>query len=437
MSEEEQEIEEKELEEQENQDENIEENNEENLNENENKENKQEENGNEIQENEIQNDNIENKNDNLNIKEEEKNNEDNKENYNNIEEKEEEKEIKSINNSELTNIIKVNPQAEKEEELLLRKEINGLNIKKQNNWNIIHAKDISFSKKGFFEDNNEINNHIQNNNFNNSITYNNNAYKNNKYFYNNINYDNYNYNNYHNIFNNNYISKKNSQQLLREINNDMDILSNDLKPIFKNYQIKQRIKFSNNSYNYPFYKNNNENGYSNNDFNDEFDEQDKEIKNLIRKANNSLNNRYRYKSYYNNNERYSYRNKRDNLNNYYRMENEENFNDYYSDTINGYENSYIKNISLEKNINKNRIKKMENIYENTDSYINEPMIYHQRETFPIKNSFINEPLGLPQTSRKIEYLKGRSNLVFSSKKIPFKTKKFGNISHSIDLLFSE
>ena len=62
---------------------------------------------------------------------------------------------------------------------------------------------------------------------------------------------------------------------------------------------------------------------------------------------------------------------------------------------------------------------MDNIYENTDEYRKEPIIYYQKETFPIKNSYMNENLGLPQTSQKIDYLRSKNSLVFNSDKIPF------------------
>ena len=79
---------------------------------------------------------------------------------------------------------------------------------------------------------------------------------------------------------------------------------------------------------------------------------------------------------------------------------------------------------------------MDNIYETSDNNINKPMIYDQKESFPIKNSYINKTLGLPQTSQKIEYLKSKNSLVFSSDKIPFKSIKNGNMNRSIDFLFS-
>ena len=196
-----------------------------------------------------------------------------------------------------------------------------------------------------------------------------------------INY-NYNYNNNlnNNNFNNIYIPKKTTKQLLNEINNDMDQLSNDLNPIFLNYQIKKKIQMDNNLYNYPSYNNNyNYIGKGTGYNDDEFDEQNYEIKKLIQKANNSL--------LYSSNGRYN--NRINNINDIYRKENGGNYNNYNNEdtnmNFNNIEDSYIRNIPLEKNINKNRIKKMDNIYETSDNYINEPMIYSQKdERFLVK-----------------------------------------------------
>ena len=99
---------------------------------------------------------------------------------------------------------------------------------------------------------------------------------------------------------------------------------------------------------------------------------------------------------------------------------------------------HIRSIPLEKNINRNRIKKIENINDDNYYYNNEPMIYYQREANQIKNSYMNESLGLSQTSQKIEYYnRRRNNLIFSSNKIPFKKINYNNINQSIDLLFSK
>ena len=403
--------------------ENLEENKEENLVENINNEIKPEEVIEKKAEN--QNEEIEKENGNINLAEEEKNNEEIKENIN-IEEKNDEKEPKLMNNNEITNISKINHQIEKDDDLL-NKELNVLNIKNQKIGNIIRPNDISFSKQGFFEEINDVNNHLHN--YNNHYV--------NQNLNSNFNYNNFSNNyNFNNNLNNNYLPKKSTKQLLSEINNDMDILSNNLQPIFSNYEIKQRIEMekNKNKYNYSLYNNNgNNNGYYNND--DEFDMQNYEIKKLIQKANNSLlnSNNGRYG-------RYNYR--KNDMNDFYMKENGGNYynadnNSEINMNANDDENGYIRNISLEKNINKNRIRKMDNIYENTDEYRKEPIIYYQKETFPIKNSYMNENLGLPQTSQKIDYLRSKNSLVFSSDKIPFKSIKSGNMNRSIDLLFSQ
>lgn len=391
----------------------------------------------EIKENGNQNE----QNENINLEINEKNEEEIKEKENILEdkneEKEEEKDIKA-NNNEIGNISEINQQSEKENDAL-NKDINILNFKKPN---LIQANEISFSKKGYFEENNEI---INQNHLNNNVN-------NNANFYNSNNFNNYNNNAYLNNYIN-YIPKKSTYQLLNEINNDMDNLSNDLKPIFQNYEIQQNIKYRNK---YPLYDYNNEN-YSVSDNSSYTDEQNHEIKKLIKKANHISNNLMKNNAYNQeyNNRRYYYR---DNVFNnhkpkkrkyrYYEEENGGNgYNDYnnfpenggmdeyeYDDYNNNNDDNYLRNISLEKDINKHRIKKMENIYENTDNYINKPMVYYQREAVPIKNSYMNEALGQPQTSQKIEY--SRNNLVFSSSKIPYKKIKYGNISQSNDLLFS-
>ena len=359
--------------------------------------------------------NAQNENENINLDEQVQNNEEIKENINLEDEKNEEKEIKLINNNELDKLIKINQHTEKED-FSLNKDL--LNLKQKNSGNIIRSNDISFSKQGFFEENNEINNNFNhNNNINKNININNN-YNNN--FNNNSNYHNYN-------LNNNYIQKKTTKQLLNEINNDMDILERDLKPIFKNFEIKQRIQQNNNSSNYSFNDNDENNSYN------ESDEQNNEIKELIQRANYLLNNQHRFKKNY-------LKNKKKNINEYYRVNGgifNYNMKDNDINIMKEKEKGYIKNISLDKNINKNRIKKMDYIHENTDSCINEPMIYYQKEAFPIKNSYMNKSLGFPQTSKKIEYLKAKNNLIYSSDKIPFKRIKYDNINQSIDLFFSE
>ena len=125
-------------------------------------------------------------------------------------------------------------------------------------------------------------------------------------------------------------------------------------------------------------------------------------------------------------------------NNYYCLKRKNGNYPFYEDIRDQYE-EHIRSIPLEKNINRNRIKKIENINEDNYYYNNEPMIYYQREPNQIKNSYMNESLGLPQTSQKIEYSNGRrrNNLIFSSNKIPFKKINYNNINQSIDLLFSK
>ena len=60
--------------------------------------------------------------------------------------------------------------------------------------------------------------------------------------------------------------KKNTHQLLNEINNDMDLLSKDLIPLFNNHKIKHEFNYKNKIENYDY---------------NEFDREDKEIKDLI------------------------------------------------------------------------------------------------------------------------------------------------------------
>ena len=134
-----------------------------------------------------------------------------------------------------------------------------------------------------------------------------------------------------------------------------------------------------------------------------------------------------------------------NYSNYLRKSNGNNYSYYsnYSESDSNYavdenyNNKYIRNVSLEKNINKNRIKKMDNINESNGNYSNEPIRYYQREINSIKNSYMNQTYGQPQTSQKIEYpTKRKNNLVFSSNKIPFRKINYSNINQSIDLLLS-
>ena len=61
-------------------------------------------------------------------------------------------------------------------------------------------------------------------------------------------------------------TKKNTRQLLNEINNDMDLLPKDLTPLYNNHKIKQKINYKNKIENYDY---------------NEFDREDKEIKDLI------------------------------------------------------------------------------------------------------------------------------------------------------------
>ena len=154
----------------------------------------------------------------------------------------------------------------------------------------------------------------------------------------------------------------------------------------------------------------------------------------------------RYNNYDNIINRYppSFRNNRRNY--YQRMSYDNNYHDLnrrngnypINDDISDEYDEHIRSIPLEKNINRNRIKKIENINDDNYYYNNEPMIYYQREPNQIKNSYMNESLGLPQTSQKIEYSnRRRNNLIFSSNKIPFKKINYNNINQSIDLLFSK
>ena len=231
--------------------------------------------------------------------------------------------------------------------------------------------------------------------------------------------------------------KKNTHQLLNEINNDMDLLSEDLRPLFNNHKIKQEFNYKNEIENYDY---------------NEFGQEDKEIKDLIKKA-NKLVNEHSY-NYYgqenNNNLKYKNYNIKNNLSeiyppNKYEFENGGNYSNYMERNENSSseeeeddnDTGYMRNISPEKNINKNRIKNIRNIYEynNSKNYNKRPIIYRQKETFPIKNSYMNEVIGQPQTFQKMEY---SNNLVFSSDKIAFRKIKYGggNINQSLDVLFN-
>ena len=373
--------------EEENNEQNNEEQNED-LDEEKNNESNDEDNNNEInQENEEQkeqeqeqdnlgeNDNNEEVKEIENIINENDNNEENNNNINNNNEIEEEIKIANDNN-ENENVI----TQENEQQIENEDEIDN----KENNININPANLLSFGKNGIFGENININ-----------------------------------------LSDYNYISKKNTYQILNEINNDMDLLEKNLKPIFNNCQIKKHIY---NSY------------YTGNE---EYD--DREIKELIKKANRLVNNNsfnyYGPKTDYNRNNHY----KRNNLSEIYpnnRIENGGNYSNYseinenssYDDNDNG----YMRNISPEKNINKHRIKNIKNIHEytNNNNYNPKPIIYRQNETFPIKNSYMNEIIGQPQTYNRKEYYP--KNLVFSSDKIPFKKIKYGgNINQSLDILFKE
>ena len=212
----------------------------------------------------------------------------------------------------------------------------------------------------------------------------------------------------------------------------MDLLAEDLKPLYNYNKMKQEFNYNNRFENY-----------------DHFDQENKEIKELIKKANKIVN-----EQNYNN---YGYRNENKRKINYiknnlseiyphnkYEFENGGHYSNYMerkgnssSEEENDNDTGYIRNISPEKNINKNRIKNLRNIYEYNDNknHNNKPMIYRQKETFPIKNSYINEIIGQPQTFQKTEF---QNNLVYNSDKISFrKIKHGGNINQSLDVLFNE
>ena len=233
-----------------------------------------------------------------------------------------------------------------------------------------------------------------------------------------------------------YNLKKNSQQLLNEINNDMDLLEKNLNPIFNKYEIKKNM-------------------YNNNYMNNlDYDTQDQEIKKLIEKANKLVNNHsYNYygsKTEYNGMNKNKYYNKNNiseiyprynnienggNYSNY--MERNDDSYSYENDNNDDNDNGYIRNISPEKDINKHRIKNIRNInnYNNNKNYLEQkPIIYRQNESNFIKNSYMNEYIGQPQTYKKRHF---SNNLVFSSDKISFRKIKYGgNINQSLDVLFN-
>ena len=220
---------------------------------------------------------------------------------------------------------------------------------------------------------------------------------------------------------------KNTYQILNEINNDMDLLEKDLRPIFNNHKCFGYNNIYNNDFIY-----------------DDIDKQNNEIKELIKKANKIVNGHsYNYYGYGNDNHKKRFN--KYNLSEIYPHKRYENGGDYSnymerSENTTSEENDndigYMRNISPEQNINRHRIKNIRNIYEynNSNNYNNKPMIYRQNETFPIKNSYMNQILGQPQTYQKYEY---PNNLVFSSDKISFRQIKHGgNINQSLDVLFN-
>ena len=224
----------------------------------------------------------------------------------------------------------------------------------------------------------------------------------------------------------NYIQNQNktTHQLLSEINNDMDSLATDLKPLFKKNQIKQDFLFNDNSV-------------------DSFDQENREIKNLIKRANKLVNNyTYNYYGHENDNGNDKYYNK-NNLSEVYPQREYENGGNIYNDMERNDESSsydndmgYIRNVSPDKNINEKRIKNIRNYeYYNTKNYNNKPMIYRQNETFHINNSHTNNIIDYPQTYKKTNY---QNNLIFSSDKIPFRKIKYvgGNMNQSLDILLN-
>ena len=234
--------------------------------------------------------------------------------------------------------------------------------------------------------------------------------------------------NNNNIYNTENTQNKTTYQLLNEINSDMDFLEKELRPIYNSYKIKNDLKYNNYNTSRDNWKN-----YQ------EIDQQNREIKELIRKANKLVNN-HTYNYYGNRTDNFRENNfNRNNLSEIYqknKIENGGNYSNYFE----GNENSssendnsgYIRNISPEKNINKYRIKNISDIYGNNNKRY---MIYKQNETYPIKNSYMNEFLGQPQTFQKKEY---PNNLVFSSDKIAFRKIKYGgNINQSLNVLFKD
>ena len=222
----------------------------------------------------------------------------------------------------------------------------------------------------------------------------------------------------------NYNQNKSSYELLNEINNDMDLLATDLKPLFKKNKIKQNFNYNDNSQ----------------DNLDSFDQENREIKNLIKRANKLVNNyTYNYYGHENNNGNEKY-----NLSEVYPQKEYENGGNYYNDEENDESSSndndtgYIRNVSPDKNINEKRIKSIRNYeYNNNNNYnySNRPIIYRQNETFRINNSHMNGMIDHPQTYKKTEY---QNNLIFSSDKIPLRKIKYvgGNINQSLDILFN-
>ena len=340
------------------------------------------------------------------------------------------------NNSPTNNedILLVNQKSEKQ----LNEKINFFQ-----NINDLHADDISFSKQGIFTQ----------------------SLRNSKK---NLNKD--------PIFNQEKILpiglKKNTLQLLNEINSDMDNLTNDLNPIFASYQIPT-IKQNPVS---DLYRSN----YDFNDYNI-YDNQDREMINLIKKANQSQyfsQNKYNNSFQYNNS---SYNNDNDNYGNY---------NNNYNNSINLYDNGYNNNEynyndlcnedyglktslrgykyldmdlntlqykkanydkgeiyrNIEKNVDQ-RHKKM--VFGNKSYYNNryKPLIYSQNRSKYIENSCMNDNLRQPQSFIKMNcgYInngdfyssynnKRRNNLIFSSDKIPYKNRRYENINQRYDNL---
>ena len=313
----------------------------------------------------------------INIGQEKEQNKDQGEDQENIEENNEDKgdmdenENKKINdskdNKEEINIIQNNDQQKDIDDEVENKELTMISINKNNNKNINME---SFAKSGYFEENSNIN------------------FQKNK-------------------INNEYLHNKNTKQLLSEINNDMDLLEKNLSPIYKNYEIAKENNF------YNIY-NNNQSNYS-----EDTEQQNYEIKKLIQKANkliNKNNSSYYSLDYFQKNNKY------ENGGNY--------INCLKGENISSNDDSgYIRNLYPEKNINKHRIQNFNKLYEyNNKNYYDKPIIYNQRETIPIKNSYMDEYLGQPQTFQKYEY---PNNLVFSSDKISFRKIKPDNINSYI------